>query len=82
VYSVKDLGKVTVPSSLGIGDVRNVLKPNTYFYRDTDSSQYAFYSFIEGDTQSFLVSDWVDGTVTDSGKILQRLVEEEVVANF
>lgn len=78
VYSVKDLGKVTVPSSLGIGDVRNVLKPNTYFYRDTDSSQYAFYSFIEGDTQSFLVSDWVDGTVTDSGKILQRLVDEEV----
>lgn len=78
VYSVKELGKVTVPASLGIEDVRNVLKPNTYFYRDTGAAQYAFYSYVDSDTQSFLVSGWTSGTVTDSGKILQRLVSEDV----
>ena len=77
-YTVKFLGKVTVPSSLNIEDVRNVLKPNTYFYRDADYSQYAFYSYVEGETQSFLISNWVDGLITDSGKILQRLVGEEI----
>lgn len=77
-YKVKKLGKVTVPMSLNIENVKNVIKPNAYFYRDSDNTQYAFYSYVKEDSQSFLISDWDGGMVSDSGKILQRLVDEDI----
>lgn len=78
-YVVTKFGKVTVPASLYIEDVRNILVKNNYFYWDGDNSQYEFYSFIEGETQSFLIKDWDSGTQTNqSGKLLQRLVDENI----
>ncbi len=78
-YVVTKFGKVTVPPSLMIEDVRNILVKNNYFYWDSDNSQYEFHTFIDGETQSFLIKDWDSGTQNNqSGKILQRLVDENI----
>lgn len=78
-YTVTKYGKVTVPAGLAIEDVRNLLIRDIYLYRDSTSAQYKFYSFVEGDTQSFLIENWTAGTqLNQSCKILQRLVSENV----
>ena len=77
-YRVKVLGKITVST---LYDVKEYISDGGYFYYDATSDQYPFYSYVEGDLFSFLISDWdgVNGTV--AGKTLMRLVDGQV-GNF
>jgi len=74
-YVVEIYGKITLDPSLNYNNVNSLIDGNGYFYLDSSSDQFKFYSYVDGDNQSFLVYDWNGGTGTVAGKILKRLVD-------
>ena len=55
-----------------------IVSASTYFYKDSDSTQYEFYSLDSTDPASFFISGWNSGSGTFSGKILQRVVDNAI----
>lgn len=78
VYKVEIVGKITISASY---DVVDLIGDSGYFYDDADSAEYQFYSYIDGDPQSFLISGWAGINGTVSGKCLKRLVDGKI-GNF
>lgn len=81
VYNVQIIGKITLDPSLNYNNVNSLIDGSGYFYLDSSSDQYKFYSFVEGDNQSFLIYDWDGGTGTVAGKLLKRLADNQT-GNF
>jgi len=80
-YVVEVIGKITIDPSLNYNNVNTLIDGSGYFYLDSTSDQFKFYSYVDGDNQSFLVYDWNGGTGTVAGKILKRLVDD-TTGNF
>jgi hypothetical protein len=77
-YTVELMAKVTPSVGLGIVNISDFVSASTYFYKDSDSTQYEFYSLDSTDPASFFISGWNSGSGTFSGKILQRVVDNAI----
>lgn len=81
IYNVQIIGKITLDPSLNYNNVNSLIDGSGYFYLNSSSDQYKFYSYVEGDNQSFLVYDWNGGVGTVAGKLLNRLIDNQT-GNF